>query len=68
MVGGRGCGWQKQATDLSPFCREDLRYKCVEPSINCGALQGQLCLFMQFVRLSSQIDSLTRSRPAPGEE
>lgn len=61
-------GEQRRATDLPPFCREDLRCKCVEPSINCGALQGQLCLFMQFVRLSSQIDSLTRSRPAPREE
>lgn len=61
---GRGRG---SATDLPLFCREDLRREGVEPSINLGALQGQLCLFMQFVRLSSQIDSLTRNRPPPSE-
>lgn len=59
-----GVGSRKQATDLSPLCREDLRHECVELSINCGSLQGQVCLFMQFVRLSSQIDSLTKRRPA----
>lgn len=42
---------------------EDLRHECVEPSINRGALQGRVCLFMQFVRLSSQIDSWSRSSP-----
>lgn len=61
-------GEQKLATDLSPFCWEDLRCKYVEPSINCGALQGQLRLFMQFVRLSIQIDSLNRSRPAQAQK
>lgn len=61
-------GEQAQATDLSPRRLEDLRCECVELSINCCSLQGQVCLFMQFVRLSSQIDSLTRSRPALGDE
>lgn len=42
---------------------QDLQQERIVLSIRGAALQGQLCLFMQFVKLSGQIDSSSRSRP-----